>query len=87
MTFVNHGRWIVNCSTKYCDGARLAVDAAKPCSNCGCVTAATFPADKQLIDAALARRIVPDTRNWLPGETVNDLVAENETHSHEGVTI
>ena len=57
MTFVNHGRWIVTCDTKYCAGARLAEDT-ETCTNCGQPTVTAYPTFKALIDVALARRIV-----------------------------
>ena len=78
--YVNHGRWVVDCSTEGCEGARLAADAWKPCQNCGRITEAVYPPNRLLIDVWLSRRIVPQTRNWYPYETVEDLVAENVAH-------
>ena len=57
------------------------------CGNCGKTYLIGWPADKDLIDAALSRRVVPETRNWLPGETVEELEAENTAHEHEGVVV
>lgn len=63
---------------------------------CQLVTTVRWPANADDIDAALAVRPVPGTRNWAPaghrqavecgcpqGQSVADLVAE--THEHEGV--
>jgi len=39
-----------------------------------------FPAEMAIIEAVLSRRRRPENRNWQPGETVADLVRENEEH-------
>lgn len=85
--YMNHGRWVADCATPYCHEAHLVTPGdGFVCGNCsqdhGDVV---FPEDMALIGAALERRIVPETRNWSPPETVADLVAENELHKHEGV--
>lgn len=38
-----------------------------------------FPPDRWIIEAVLADR-PPENRNWLPGETIQDLVYENLDH-------
>ncbi len=86
MTYVNHGRWVVDCATNYCSGARLADDDA-PCSNCGRITVTEYPVERLSIETALRRRIVPETRNWKPGETVQHLETENYAHISEGVIV
>lgn len=83
--YVNHGRWVVDCPTAYCTQAWLATPGPVTCSECGSTFAPVFPIDKHLIDAALDARLVPATRNWTIGETVQDLIWENENHRHEGV--
>lgn len=50
------------------------------CGNCGMTSQVDFPDNRDKIDAVLARRPVPQTRNWLPGETVKDLERENKQH-------
>ena len=75
----NHGRWVADCLTPYCKEAKLA-DDPRACQNCGRSYEVRYPADRVLIEAVLARRVVPETRTWIPGETVADLVAENEAH-------
>ena len=79
--YVNHGRWVADCDTPYCGEAHLASPGdVFLCGNCGQQSPVTWPLDKTLIDAALSRRLVPGTRNWLPGETVQDLIIENTEH-------
>lgn len=40
----------------------------------------TFPKQKESIERILVLRPDPNTRNWLPGETLKDLEAENAAH-------
>ena len=78
----NHGRWVADCPTPYCTEAhRVELGDVFECGNChvdhGTVA---FPGDKDLVDAVLSCRIIPETRNWVLGETVDDLIAENDAH-------
>lgn len=50
------------------------------CGNCGNQTLIEWPSNRDEIAAALKGRPVPQTRNWYPGETVEDLVEENAAH-------
>jgi hypothetical protein len=50
------------------------------CGNCEQTSQVVFPEDRTAINRILARRSVPQTRNWNPGETTTDLEAENMTH-------
>jgi hypothetical protein len=43
-----------------------------------------FPPERLEIERVLAARPDPSTRNWWPGETVGELVAENVAHGIEG---
>ena len=66
----------------------LTNDGRMICGNkefCGIETEVAFPTDDECaaIVQLLAVRPVPSTRNWLPGEPVADLAAENVEH---GVT-
>ena len=84
--YVNHGRWVVDCPTPYCNEAHLAQPRQRvTCGGCTRTYTPRFPTDAALIDAVLSRRIVVETRNWVPGETVEQLESENEAHRHEGV--
>lgn len=81
---VNHGRWVVDCPD--CAGAQLAckTDHRFMCNECGNVVIGglwrpvEWPEDKVGlgIEAALKVR-PPANQNWVPGETVDDLLAEN----------
>jgi hypothetical protein len=79
---VNHGRWLVDCP--YCSGAELA-DRDDPrffclsCYNAGAGGAwlpVQFPGGREGIESALLERKQAETRNWVPGETVIDLLAQ-----------
>ncbi|MER7488710.1 hypothetical protein ABTY20_22955 [Streptomyces sp. NPDC126497] len=63
------------------------------CSYCGMQAPVSWPDDRHALLAVLARRPVPNTRNWYPsdhpvalrfglphGQSVADLVEENEAH-------
>ena len=81
---VNQGRWVASCVTAHCYNAHLVTPGDRfVCGNCGADHGlVVFPDDTTLIDVALSARRVPQTRNWSPGETVADLIAE--TLEHEG---
>ncbi len=49
------------------------------CANCGLTSQVVFPDNSHDIMRVLARRPVPETRNWYPGETVEELAVENTT--------
>lgn len=83
--YVNHGRWVVECE---CHGAQR-VDFNHPvyfCLSCenrafgGRMRPIIIPENYKEIEAALLLRPDETTRNWLPGETVADLLHENEQH-------
>lgn len=89
--YVNHGRWLVHCvnSPAGCTVARQIVKPPKTmpmvivrgeewvCENCTARNpAAVFPRSWKAIEKALLDRKIPQTRNWLPGETVPDLERE-----------
>lgn len=82
--YVNHGRWVVDCP--FCPGALVAsfLDQRFLCATCfngsvgGAMVAVTFPDDYGAIEAELLKRPNEINRNWRPGETVADLVAERE---------
>jgi len=79
---VNEGRWIVECP--YCSGAEFAseTDPHFMCTACGNVAngsawrPVTFPTALRDIEPALDSR-EQRHQNWLPGETVAVLLAEN----------
>jgi len=80
---VNDGRWIVQCEV--CNGAQLASrnDHRFFCVDCCNVShgggwrPVAWPAEHEAIEATLSARPLPNTRHWLPGESVADLEREN----------
>lgn len=93
--FVNEGRWVAFCADPDCQsaeqdwGRRRVKPDGTPfgivgnilfCGHCGQQSMVEFPPERQGITALLARRPVPETRNWRPGESLADLVGENVTH-------
>ena len=81
LAYVNHGRWVVDCTK--CSGAGLASRevGVSCCFDCGTVyTRVSFPKDAEKIEALLLRRSDLATRNWTIGETLKSLRYENESH-------
>lgn len=89
--YMNHGRWIADCTRRHCAGAEALTPGQTllHCTNCNQVAQVLWPPDPDAITAALAVRPVPQTRNWAPaghrqalttgfldGQTVAELVAE-----------
>jgi hypothetical protein len=80
-TYMNHGRWVTHCVDPDCSNAFLSSHVPGKCDRCGQVQPSPdYPIDKVEIERILGERPVPDTRNWLIGETVEDLIKENEGH-------
>lgn len=79
---VNHGRWIVRCP--FCAGAELADPDDPRFFCCGCHNSGVdgrwlpvqWPAERQGIEDALCERNEEEHRNWLPHESVIDLLAQ-----------
>lgn len=77
---VNHGRWIVDCPVEGCSAAQLASDTDHRfvCVECAAGPyRVVWPEEREAIEQVLEGRPQP-ARNWEPGETVDDLHAENE---------
>lgn len=79
--YINQNRWLFDCIR--C-GAGVGCDPTWTSTNCfgGCRTRYTdivFPnsTDRAAIESALLARPDLKNRNWLPGETAADLLAEN----------
>lgn len=99
VAYVNFGRWVADCPAVPCAHpltAERAVGAeyVAPglpfmCQWCwnqdieGRFRHVDFPADRETLEVELLKRIEPDTRNWLPGETLADLQIENIAHGVE----
>lgn len=79
----NHGRWVVECPD--CSEAQMAcaTDHRFMCNLCANVAvegmwrAVVWPEEHGEIDRLLSVRPIAN-QNWLPGETVDDLVAEGQ---------
>ena len=81
----NWGRWVARCPRQWCTNAVQVWtgDAAFACSGaggCGWTADLVWPPDPDAIELLLTMRPVPRTRNWLPGESLEDLIAENALH-------
>ena len=85
--YLNEARWVVACPNK-CGGAVMvtAKDPLFVCYECGSPENGgqwyhvRFPADKRQIEAAVRIRTRVEHANWMPGETVAHLHAENAAH-------
>lgn len=60
-------------------GRRFGVgaDGVLHCGSCGNTTPVKFPDDRLAIEKILSRRPAFANRNWVPGESMDDLAAEN----------
>lgn len=79
---VNHGRWLARCPR--CPGAELVQpeDPVMWCLSCGSGPyRVRFPSprERRRIEQLLLRRPHPETRNWLPGESLEQTQAANPT--------
>ncbi len=81
---VNHGRWVAGCL--FCTGAQAAAPGVPFfCFSCGMAkndgyTAnIIFPDNAEAIEQALLLRPMAN-RNWIRGETIDFLIAENREH-------
>jgi hypothetical protein len=92
--FAAQGFWVARCPRPYCFGAEHygprrsgallelgnLTETGMRCKECGGTFAAVWPADRVEIERILMERPDPFNRNWLPGETLHDLLGENITH-------
>jgi len=87
---VARGAWATRCP--FCPGAALASrsDPRFFCVDCLCEAGGyawvpvEWPEDAAEIETALLKRPDPRTRNWVPGETVEDLRRERREHGIGG---
>lgn len=81
----NWGAWVARCPRPWCTNA-VQLDrgqdrfACEGPDGCGLTADVHWPADPDAIEAILQLRPVPRTRNWAPGETLNQLLVENAEH-------
>jgi hypothetical protein len=78
---INHGRWLTDCPN--CHGGALTHPEWKLacCGECGCIMRRVeFPEMVAAIETVLLARATRDVQNWVPPETVADLLRENAEH-------
>jgi hypothetical protein len=87
--YVSWGLWVADCPRPDCLGAEHHGHAPITgvvggltrqgfrCARCGLVCQALWPANAEDVWFVLAQRPVPETRNWMLGEHLDDLLAEN----------
>lgn len=81
--YANWSRWVAHCG--HCQYGR---EQLQPCHSpfrcrvCGGITEVVWPTADMIIgvERLLMMRPDPSTRNWFPGETLNDLLWENGAH-------
>ena len=89
--YLNHGRWVVDCSAGDCQAVLFADRAVCECRDvsvcdhpsipCGVPIVVMFPDDRVSIDRVMIRR-PRRNRNW-NSETIADLKRENMIHGVE----
>lgn len=77
--YFNHGRWVVNCPSGD-NNAFMIVGKNRNfiCEVCGSEFSVRLPHNHMIIEKVLAQRPLPENRNWYPGETLADLIRENQ---------
>jgi hypothetical protein len=80
--FAEWGIWKAKCPRPGCTNA-MALEVDQPVfvclglHSCGIETPIAWPADPDAVEALLAMRPLAINRNWLPNESLEDLLAEN----------
>lgn len=89
---VHWGRWIADCPRPGCTNSEHhgadpvtrhvggLTGSAFRCAHCSLACQAVWPPNVDDINTLLSQRPVPSTRNWLPGETLHDLLVQNLEH-------
>jgi hypothetical protein len=83
---VHRGMWIARCPQPYCLTAialplgSLVMRCHGDRDACGAEAPVMWPRDPEAIAALLRMRPVPASRNWLPHESLQDLLTENAEH-------
>lgn len=103
--YVYSGEWVADCPREGCSNVEFLHRPSRRggprdvqvgfylCSYCGAQAEISWPDTRHGILAVLARRPLPDTRNWYPadhpvavrfglphGQSIKDLEDENEAH-------
>ena len=87
---VSHGRWVVDCPGEFCNGAEYVDMNNKIFMCCSCWNTefenkwlkVSVPENRKEIEEILLKRSIK-VRNWLPDETLDDLIKENLEHGLE----
>ena len=80
--YANRGRWVAECF--YCPQA-VSLEKMQPgfrCPDCDAANEVEWPSVDMVrgVERLLLMRPSPKNQNWLPGETLHDLLAENLEH-------
>ncbi len=78
---IEHGRWCTTCIN--CGNSAYVQPEwhLACCGECGCqMRHVDVPRDYQKIEVALLERPHRENQNWLPGETLFDILRENKEH-------
>lgn len=78
--YLNHGRWVVDCPREGCPESHLADSDLFVCDNCGLTSRVVIPDEYFAVNEIVAKRPVPQTRNWTPDEPLQLLIEENIAH-------
>lgn len=81
--YANWSRWVADCG--WCRYGARQLQPRIPhfeCWTCGAVTDAVWPSERMVqgVERLLMMRPDPSTRNWVPGETLPQLMWENGDH-------
>jgi hypothetical protein len=92
VVYMSWATWVAKCPRPWCVHAdhygpgpntgRLGglTKTAFHCLRCGLICPADWPPNAADIEVVLAQRPMYETRNWRPGEYLDDLIVENITH-------
>lgn len=92
VAYLERGLWIARCPQAWCVGidhhgpgpntGRIGGlgDTTFRCPRCGVVADVVWPPNIDDLMHVLMQRPMPETRNWQPGETLEELVVENALH-------
>ena len=80
--YANWSRWVAQCGL--CPWAKTLqrFEPVMECPLCGTVTEILWPSEDMVkgVERLLLMRPSPANRNWMPGETLHDLMFENGAH-------
>lgn len=84
--YANHGRWVADCPRPYCTSAMALLREQETfvcegaVDSCGITSPIQWPNDPAAVELILMQRPAFATRNWVLGETLEDLIRENAEH-------